>query len=489
MRAWKTMAAAFILLAAASCAAGADLPPVPVTIAQYDASLNNPRQSYPPQIVRLFNLRRALDNELPTPERIESLHLAARLGGTDAAAMDQFAIIVASPSTGPELQKAALEYLLRGDRPGLAVHAIKSLAGVKPGSPLRLAVFDWLGRRGDISMLADIVKIWAQEKPNGEDEPRFRQAVEKMSRTTWDHALLNGINTESFFARGSAMEVLAQRVSAGAVKPKLSAMTPKTEALAAIKAAVVDLDYLPADGMALVSTVAVHRSRNDAFKDAARLANQWRKDNAYQFNIRDVYLLCRLSNDALRPNLRREDLVNGINQAFSKRVHIARAEGGDDSFSRHASKLSMADLWNLYLLNQMLTRPRVALALKAMSEYDRNDKRTAWGGLVVHENGQAEAKLYPPDKDVKVDDVRYWPSRQLQTDCRDAISRFHGHFERIDNSGRAGPTHEELRDAQAGNYYGLIITSISDSEFCAHYYTPQGLVISLGRINFTAPQN
>ena len=486
MRISRATAYGVFLLAFTGCAGLTDQPAIPVTLAQYDASQGNARKAFPPPVVRLFNLQRAMDTDLAVGARTESLHLAAKLGGNDPAALEEFSQILASPSTGPELQKAALEYLLRSDRPGLATHAVKSLSGVKAGSPLRVAVFEWLGRRGDPSMLADVVKVWAQEKAAGEDEARFRQVVEQIAKTSWEQALLNGINSETFFARGSAVEILAGRASAGALKPKLAAMTPKTEALAAIKAAVIDLDYLPADGMALLSTVATYRSRPDIFKDAARLSRQWTGEYNYQFNIRDVYLLCRLSGDPLRPNLSRAELVNGLNTALSRRVHIARAEGGDDSFSRHASDLTMADLWNLYLINQMLARPRVALALRVMAERDRNDLRTAWGGLVVHENGQAEARLYPPDKDAKVDDLRYSPSRQLVSDSRDAICRFHGHFEKIANSARAGPTADELRDARSNNYYGLIITTVSEAEFCAHYYTPQGIVVSLGRMTFSA---
>lgn len=484
MRIPRQIAYGVLLLALAGCAATVGQQAIPVTLAQYDASQANPREAYPPQVVRLFNLQRAMDSDLAVEARTESLHLAAHLGGNDPAALDEFSQILASPSTGPELQKAALEYLLRSDRPGLAAHAVRSLSGVKAGSPLRVAVFEWLGRRGDLLLLADVVKIWAQEKPGGEDEARFRQVVEQISRASWEQALLDGINTDSFFARGSAIEILSARVSAGDLKPRLAAMTPRTEALGAIKAAVIDLDYLPADGMALLSTVATYRSRPDIFKDAARLSRQWMGDYGYQFNIRDVYLLCRLSGDPLRPNLSRTDLTGGLNNAISRRVQIPSAEGGDDGFARHASQLTVADLWNLYLLNQMLTRPRVALALRVMAERDRADTRTAWGGLVVYENGQAEARLYPPDKDVKSDDLRYSPSRQLVSDSRDAICRFHGHFEKLANSARAGPTAEELHDARTNNYYGLIITTVSETEFCAHYYNPQGIVVSLGRLNF-----
>ena len=40
---------------------------------------------------------------------------------------------------------------------------------------------------------------------------------------------------------------------------------------------------------------------------------------------------------------------------------------------------------------------------------------------------------------------------------------------------------EELADANVYDYYGLILTRVDENSFCGHYYTPEGLVISLGK--------
>jgi hypothetical protein len=141
----------------------------------------------------------------------------------------------------------------------------------------------------------------------------------------------------------------------------------------------------------------------------------------------------------------------------------------------------MADLWNIYLLNEMLSRPRVQVSLRLMANGDMADRDSAWGGLVFYQNGQAEAILYPPDPRVKGDDLVYHPTRRLITDSRDSLCRFIGHFEKVDNADRVGPTGRELADAADGNYYGLVLTRTGADSFAAHYYNPQGVVVSLGK--------
>ena len=174
-----------------------------------------------------------------------------------------------------------------------------------------------------------------------------------------------------------------------------------------------------------------------------------------------------------------------------KRQHVrrkvARPVGPydfSDQFGKHLESLTLADLWNLLLLDEMLTRPRVRTALQVVSQRDRADTRSAWGGLVFYEVGQAEAKLYPPSYDFAASDLAYRPTLQAVQDGRHALCRFHGHFEKMDNTDRAGPTAEELRAAKDENVYGLVLTRLGEAALCAHYYNPKGIVVSLGRFAF-----
>jgi len=182
-------------------------------------------------------------------------------------------------------------------------------------------------------------------------------------------------------------------------------------------------------------------------------------------------------------------LILDLAQSFIKRPHvprkILRASGPydfSDQLSKQVDSLSMADLWNLLIVNEMLSRPRVQMALKEMADRDMADTRSAWGGLIFYENGQAEAKLYPAEASAGPDDLTYRSSAQLLRDGRASLCRFFGHFEKINNAGRAGPTSDELRRAAEENAYGLVLTRVTAESFCAHYYNPRGLVISLGTL-------
>jgi hypothetical protein len=364
--------------------------------------------------------------------------------------------------------------------------AISLLSSAPPGSALRRTILDRLATTADATMLSDVVKAWAQEPAAGADEARFRAIVQKASGQSWDQALLTAINAESFFARGSAMAVLAGRMTAPGLAGKLASVTPRTEAMAALKASVTQLNYLPEGGPALLALVAAWRVQPNSFQDVAKLARQWKTDAGYEFHIRDFHVLSRMTTDPLRKMLKRDELVTAISTALTGRQHAPRAGAaeGADSFAKQAASLSMADLWNIYLLNQMFARPRVLLALRVMAERDRADTRSAWGGLVVYESGGAEARLYPPEKDAPADDLRYVPSKQMISEGRDSMCRFLAHFEKANNAARAGPTTEELAAAKEGNYYGLVLTTISETEFCAFYFNPQGAVVSLGKMAF-----
>ena len=86
------------------------------------------------------------------------------------------------------------------------------------------------------------------------------------------------------------------------------------------------------------------------------------------------------------------------------------------------------------------------------------------------------------DTSAGANDLTYRPSAQLLKDGRASLCRFFGHFEKVNNAGRAGPTSDELRRAAEENAYGLVLTRVTADSFCAHYFNPRGLVISLGTL-------
>jgi hypothetical protein len=347
-------------------------------------------------------------------------------------------------------------------------------------------VLDWLTRHPTPEVLAEVVKMWARERPDGAGEQRFRQVVERISGTGWQQALLDGLAAASFSARGSALEVLRGRLGEAELRRRILAIRPQSEAMVALQLFLRRFNYLPPDSEAFLTIVMHATHRRELIDDAARLYRRWAQDHGYRFRLRDVHLLSRLARDPLRQDLARTQLVLEVGQAVNARQHVNRATRpaggagtGTENFWERLEDLSVADLWRLYLLNEMLSRPRIQMALRRMARLDRDDTRRAWGGLVFYENGQAEAKLYPGGENPAAP-WRYVPNPDCLVDERDSLCRFHAHFGRVDNVTRAGPTADELQQAREHRYTALVLTSLDPEHFCAHYYNAEGSVVSLG---------
>ncbi len=476
------------LLAAVSlvggCAGG--IGPPPHNLTEYREYYGRQQHPYPRFTILQHNLQRVLDGERSIEERLESLRLADHLGGEDPAVRTSIAAILAEPEAPVELHRAALAFLMKRDFPDLAGHLMKAWPALSSDDQLRQTALGWLSRNPDPRVLGKVVKLWAKEpSATGPVELRFRQVVEKISGKTWDVTLLDALNMPVFFARGSAMEVLSRRLGAGHLSLRISRMKAKTRPMLTLQFFFDRFGYLPQNGEQLVSSVIIWQTRRDMLPYAEQLSNKWQQNERYRFDIRDFHLLSRLARDPLRKKLQRGQLADGLTDVLGRRQHALNGRiTSRGSFSWMASKLTMMDLWNIYLLDEMLGRSRVQLAVRIMVDGDRVDKRSRWGGLIFYENGQAEAKLYPPDRSAGENDMAYAPTKRLIGDGRDSMCRFVAHFEKVSNVSLAGPTKQELLEGRRGNYYGLVLTSISDRQFSAHYYNPRGQVVSLGVLPF-----
>jgi len=476
-------------LTGAVCLCGCpDAPPSPpYSMLQYQELRSTHPDAYPPYVVVQINLQRVLDDRLSEAERAESLNVVTRLGAENPEALGELAGVLSQENLPEQLQRAVLAFLLKKDYPVLAGAVVKALPDIKPGTGMRDAILDWLSRHGDMEVLAEVVKQWAQEPSvDGPNEARFRQIVERISGKVWDEALLAGLNSEGTFARGSALDVLGKRITPATLRKRIGALAPNSEAVRVLQEMMGRFDYLPTSRGELVACASAWTTQRELMRESTALFARWQADYGYRFNIRDFHLLGRITRDPLRDRLGRTHLRLQLSESTLERKHAptrlpVNAAARTDRYERQVNALSMSDLWHLYLLSEMLDRERVQIALRILAEKDREDTTRPWGGLVFYENGRAEAKLYPARSG---DDAVYDPSDRAVRDGRDALCIFHAHFETADNAGRAGPDAAELRRAAAGNYNALVLTSLSEAEFSAHVYTPGGRVVSLGIFPF-----
>jgi hypothetical protein len=446
------------------------------------------RASYPRPTILLYNLQRVLDRDLEAPARAASMKIVAELGGEDPLVLEQLAAVLSDGRTPQPLRDEILAFLLSKDYPELAQYVVKVLPHVKGSQKLRDVLIDWLVRHPTAATLSEVVKAWVDiSSASRVEESNFRLVVERLTNKSWDQALLEAVNSSGFAARGSAMEVLCQRIAPASLKSRIMATTAKTEAMIVLQTCISRFDYLPSSAQELLSAAYIYRARGDILPRAAELAGRWRRDYGYRFHIRDFHLISRLADDAKKSAIPQDQLVADLSRNLLRRRHVrhhlvpASQEDLSTRFDKLLGRLTTADLWNLWLLDEMVNRASIQAAITLLAEEDRQDTRRAFGGLVFLEAGQALARVYPPVRQTPVNDLVYVPTSRLVADGRDALCRFQGHFETLRNAGRAGPDAEELTASSKGNYYLLILTSAGETAFCAHYNNPEGVVVSLGQ--------
>lgn len=492
--------------------APAPIPAVPVNIAEYEQLQQTHPQAYPRNTIVSKNYVRAYDKQLPMPERVASMELVVHLGGGADPESKELAAGLAKPDAPPELRELAMRLAVNPSTPPRKAPPAGPPRKAPPTGPPRKVPPAKPPRKvpptkpprkvppakpppeaPDPRVLARLVTFWARDRTASEkDEERYRQTLTKISGRTWDRALVDAINLPNFNGKGSALHLLQTRVRRDRLCELISETHPQTDAMAALAIFVRRLDYIPRTRLDFLATVYIYKTRQDMIADAAAYSRKWdTPDHKYAFGIRDFHLLSRLARDPLQEELRRTDLILRLGKELMQRQHVPTARGPrgtkiNDRFRDRVEELAMADLWNLWLLNGMLGRDRMQMALRVMAERDRLDRRRAWGGLVFYRNGRAEAQLYESAiaLDARSNDLIYVPGTLLSRHSHDALCRFAGHFERLDNTARAGPTRQELGQAKEDNYYGLILTSLGPGSFCAHYYNPEGVVVSLGRFPF-----
>jgi len=457
--------------------AGCELPPrrPAQSLAELEQS-STTGQEFVPRTILLHNIRRVLSSSVSAGERMESLRVVEKFGADRPDICRALAPVLADESAPVELRHSVLLLLIRTGYPDLGRHIPAALAR-ESDAELRSAVLDWLAGQASPDLLGDVVKLWAaEENPGARRESRYRRIVQRMTGNTWDGALLAGLNSADFFARGSAMEVLSSRVPAAQLRRRIAGLHARTPAVRALQDFLARFGYLPRTGRELLATVTAHRDRAQWLSPAARLAREWQQRYGYEFNIRDFHLLGSLATDPLRQPLSREKLILALSLAIAgrggSRVDPAAAGG----FVDRAKDLSMADLWNLMLINEMLGRPRVKEAMSIAAKGDWADRRTQWGGLIRYEQGQAEAKLYTPGR--AQGDDKYLPSDQMLSDAMDSLACFVGHFGWGQDG--TGPTEREMNFAREQNLCGIVLTRPAPDRLKVVYFNPEGRVVDLG---------
>ncbi len=484
---WTALATAIVVV-------GCQAPPShpPQTMAELGWWRERRSQEFTLRMIALHNANRVLSPSVSARDRTASLEVLEGMNADEPEIMPALATALSEPDSPQQVRLAVLGYLAQRGYPGLAEHVVAALPHAKDPK-VRAAVLDWIEQHPTPEVLAEVVKLWAGEGETSVDaETRYRRVVAKLGRGKWDDALLGALNTPEFFARGSAIEVLASRIDEQDLRKRLAAIKPKTQAVQAMQYFIESFGCVPKTREELLGAVIAYTGRPIRLAKAAVLATKWQGEHGYRFNIRDLHLLNNLAGDPLRDELSRRQLRLELTRAITARRNLrpdgyGGIAGGRRKFRRgrlvdfegQAESLSMADLWNLRLINEMIDRRRFKLAIKIIVTRDRQDRQTQWAGLISYEHGKCEAKLYRSAENRG--DSTYVPGDRMSHDMADCLSYFVCHFSRsITDPADVGPSDNELAFSKRRNLYGLLLTSLEEGWVNAAYFNPAGIVIDLG---------
>jgi hypothetical protein len=476
------------VIAISLLAAGCDsaLGPIPRSVAQYDLMQKSRPGEYPDVVILMHNVLRAGDKDLPPAARVDAIQLVNKIAPNDPRSRGEALEILADPSTPVDLRAATLEIVLTKEEPAWAGPLVVLLPRLKSDDPIRAKITAWMARHPGPLVMTEIIKAWAALPIGDPSETQFMEMVRTAGGQPWETSLLETMNSPDFQAAPWAMQILAARASRASLGERIGSLSAQAPATKALQAFWNKFHYLPATTGDFQVMEAIWTAHADSLDSAAKTFEQW-KGQGYEVDIRDFHLLDQLAKDPTRQPMTRGQLFQALRQDMRSVEHIQfHPDGGatpkavSDDLESNVDRLTMADLWTMHLLHELLIRPRIQMAMCMVQVKDRADTHSAWGGLVFYREGGADAVLYQAPPDSPENDLVYAVSSKALADGRESMCRFIAHFEKEKNSSRAGPTAQELRAAKEDNISGVIFTSISAEMFCAHYCTPSGVVVSLG---------
>ncbi|MCK5114431.1 MAG: hypothetical protein KAR11_06685 [Phycisphaerae bacterium] len=465
--------------------------PAPVTPEGYRQMGSADRRRHHDSNIIIRNLARVQNHTLTPKQRTDSLEVVQLVLDKDDSvigdpnSLEDLSTLLNDPKCPPKLSEKVLLFLLNQNYADLVAKVIPLIPELDKNPTLQAAVLEWLSNNPVPDTLGGVVRAWAKEPTaTGKNETTYRDTVQQITNRIWDVALFEALDSpdRDFTEKGAALEVLYKRMDGKKLRTKLLGLSPQSTAVKTIQCFLRNFGYLPANEVQLKNCEIIFVQRGKLIPEAARLFREWNRDYGYEFNVRDFHLLSRLGTDPLRSHLKRTQLILEIGQLLKARRHVKDpANPNKYNFWLQVDNLTMPDLWNIYLLDEMLSRPLTQKKLRLLANNDLLDTKTQYGGLVFYKGGQAEATIYPRAADAPNNDLAYFPSQRLLREGQDSLCRIIGHFDKIDRSNNVFPAAQELKQAKDGNYYVLFLTRTGKNSFCGHYASPDGVVVSLGK--------
>lgn len=186
--------------------------------------------------------------------------------------------------------------------------------------------------------------------------------------------------------------------------------------------------------------------------------------------------------------LDREGLYTVLNARLRGRtVHKRQSERGErprmERLGDWADIMSWGDLLTVLVVDDSIMSPEVQSQLFTQRALDKKDTSTEYGGVIETGSDSGwRAVLFRPRQRDRLSDQRFVASDDMFRFSDRSLAHYHFHANDRNNSKYAGPSLQDLQNANASQRTSVVLTSLSSDELNVDVYFGNGVVIDLGLI-------
>jgi hypothetical protein len=187
-------------------------------------------------------------------------------------------------------------------------------------------------------------------------------------------------------------------------------------------------------------------------------------------------------------SLDRDALYAVASERMSRRAHHKRKsqKGEDRRLERlgdWSDMLSWGDLITILVVDDALGNEGVVEQLFLQRALDKKDTSTEYGGVIEVDSDRGfRAVLYRPRSRDRVNDQRFVASDDMFRFSDRSMVHYHMHADKRNNGQYAGPSREDLINAEQSGRTNLVFTSLDTEKLNVDLYLGNGVVIDLGQV-------
>ena len=428
---------------------------------------------------------------------------------------ETLAKIVRSPLHSPTIRSHVVEKMLT-HYSGEAGPWLSAGLSTTHEQDLREQIITAVAKLKDQRVVPDLILAWADEMPENEGAAHLiSKSLATITGQPLEKVLQEQLKTAAVHreVRLASLLILQTQYGRHKAKQAVLSLSDSDPDGAVLHFWADNYDYLPTNQPRfLLCAFQQSRLSPEELQLLKQRIARLRECEAYEFDIRDSYLLLDLDDDLLY--LGRHQVEERINRHLAMVDHTKRDpsyQGAPDDypeeFSVRQKFLSYADLLRIWLIVQFFSEPKAPLQFSVFRQADFSDTHSEIGGLCYLRDSAVQFKAYEPG--MRMGNSRYVESPCLLEDAVLCLSRWHCHtdglskgisaeyithayrplahlreYDQSKSSWRmaelAGPGADDLYYAAHWNCSIVVVAFMADGGWNVDYVTPEGRVVDLG---------